>query len=89
MKSLETLKSARVFYYFQEISKIPHISYHEKLLSDYCVNFALEHSLAYEQDSMGNVLIIKEASPGYEDVPAIILQGHLDMVPCGQMAYTY
>lgn len=80
MKSLETLKSARVFYYFQEISKIPHISYHEKLLSDYCVNFALEHSLAYEQDSMGNVLIIKEASPGYEDVPAIILQGHLDMV---------
>lgn len=80
MKNLEILKSARVFYYFQEISKIPHISYHEKTLSDYCVNFAREHGLAYEQDTMGNVLIIKEASKGYEEAPPVILQGHLDMV---------
>lgn len=80
MKILETLKSARVFYYFEEISKIPHISYHEKALSDYCVNFAKQHSLYYEQDDIGNVLIIKEASNGYENVPAVILQGHLDMV---------
>ncbi len=80
MKTLETLKSARVFFYFNEISKIPHISYHEKALSDYCVNFAQKHGLAYEQDSMGNVLIIKEATTGYEDVAPVILQGHLDMV---------
>lgn len=80
MKTLETLKSARVFFYFQEISKIPHVSYHEKELSDYCVNFAKTHGLYCEQDTMGNVLIVKEASTGYEDVPAIILQGHLDMV---------
>lgn len=80
MKILETLKSARIFYYFQEISKIPHISYHEKALSDYCVNFAKEHRLYWEQDDMGNVLIIKEASEGYENVPGVILQGHLDMV---------
>lgn len=80
MKILETLKSARVFYYFEEISKIPHISYHERKLSDYCVNFAKQHNLYYEQDDIGNVLIIKEASNGYENVPAVILQGHLDMV---------
>lgn len=80
MKNLETLKSARAFYYFKEISSIPHISYHEKALSDYCVNFAKEHNLYYEQDAMGNVLIVKEASVGYEDAPAVILQGHLDMV---------
>lgn len=80
MKIFETLKSARVFFYFEEISKIPHISHHEKALSDYCVNFAGLHGLYCEQDSMGNVLIIKEASDGYEEVPPVILQGHLDMV---------
>lgn len=80
MKILETLKSTRVFYYFEEISKIPHISYHEKELSDYCVSFAKQHNLYYEQDDMGNVLIVKEATTGYENAPAVILQGHLDMV---------
>lgn len=80
MTSLESLDSARVFYYFTEISKIPHISYHEKALSDYCVRFAEAHNLVYEQDPMGNLLIIKEATAGYENEPAVMIQGHLDMV---------
>ena len=80
MTSLETLNSARVFYYFTEICKIPHISYHEKALSDYCVRFAEAHNLVYEQDHMGNLLIIKEAIAGYENEPAVMIQGHLDMV---------
>ena len=80
MTSLETLNSARVFYYFTEICKIPHISYHEKALSDYCVRFAEAHNLVYEQDPMGNLLIIKEATAGYESEPAVMIQGHLDMV---------
>jgi len=80
MTSLETLNSARVFYYFTEICNIPHISYHEKALSDYCVRFAEAHNLVYEQDPMGNLLIIKEATAGYENEPAVMIQGHLDMV---------
>ena len=73
MTSLETLNSARVFYYFTEICKIPHISYHEKALSDYCVRFAEAHNLVYEQDPMGNLLIIKEATAGYENEPAVMI----------------
>ena len=80
MKVLQGLEPASVFGFFEDICNIPHISYHEKELSDYCVAFAKERGLYYEQDEMGNVIIIGEATPSYEDVEPIILQGHLDMV---------
>ena len=80
MHILQDLEPAKVFSYFEKICSIPHTSFHEKQLSDYCVTFAKEHGLYYEQDEMGNVLIIADATPGYEDVPAVMLQGHLDMV---------
>lgn len=80
MRVLENLEPSKVFYYFEEISKIPHISHHEKALSDYCVSFAEKHNLSYEQDDMGNVLIFAPATSGYENAETIMIQGHLDMV---------
>lgn len=80
MHILQDLEPAKVFSYFEKICSIPHTSFHEKELSDYCVSFAKERNLYYEQDQMGNVLIVAEPTKGYENVPAIMLQGHLDMV---------
>lgn len=80
MRVLEGLQPSSVLYYFEKICNIPHISYHEKELSDYCAKFAEERKLFYQQDELGNVLIIKEATEGYEDVEPVIIQGHLDMV---------
>lgn len=80
MKVLQGLEPASVFGFFEDICNIPHISYHEKEISDFCVAFAKERNLYYEQDEMNNVIIIKEATPGYENVEPIIIQGHLDMV---------
>ena len=80
MKVLKGLEPASVLGFFEDICNIPHISYHEQKLSDYCVDFAKERGLYYEQDKMGNVIIIGEATPGYEDVEPMIIQGHLDMV---------
>ena len=80
MRVLNHLEPASVFYYFEEICSIPHTSFHEKALSDYCVDFARKRNLYCEQDTLGNVIIIAPATPGYEDEEAIILQGHLDMV---------
>ena len=80
MGALSNLKPASVFHYFEEICSIPHTSHHEKALSDYCVQFAREHGLTCRQDEMGNLLIKAPATPGYEDEPGLILQGHLDMV---------
>lgn len=79
-KTLEQLDYKGIFKYFSEISKIPRGSGNEKGISDYLVSFAKAHQFQYTQDEANNVIMIKEASSGYENEPAIILQGHMDMV---------
>ena len=74
MAVLSNCKPERVFHYFEEICNIPHPSYHEEKISAYLVNFAKEHNLEYYTDDLYNVIIIKEASEGMENVPPIILQ---------------
>ena len=80
MRKLENLKPERVFYYFEEISKIPRNSYEEKEISDYLLNFGKEHGLECYRDDVYNIILRKKASPGYENSPKIVLQGHTDMV---------
>lgn len=80
MSTLEHLYPERVFYYFKQIAAIPHGSGNTKAISDYLVKFAKEHALTWYQDEVNNVVLVKEASKGYEKAPAIIIQGHMDMV---------
>ncbi len=80
MKVLSELEPTNVFGYFEDICNIPHPSYKEEKISDYLVAFAKEHGLEYYRDDIYNVVMIKEATPGYEDVEPIIIQGHMDMV---------
>ena len=80
MRVLENLQPARVFYYFEEIANIPHGSGNTKQISDYLVAFAKEHNLEYYQDAINNVIMIKEATEGYEASEPVIIQGHMDMV---------
>ena len=77
---LENLQPEKVFYYFEEISKIPRGSGNEKQISDYMVKFAQSLNLEVKQDEANNIYIRKPATPGYENVPPVILQGHMDMV---------
>lgn len=77
---LEELTQHPVFHYFAEISKIPRGSGNEKEISDYLVRFAKERNLQVIQDETLNVIIKKAATLGYENVPAVIIQGHMDMV---------
>ena len=80
MSVLEHLEPKGVFHYFEEMCAIPHGSRNTKAISDWCVAFVKEHGLEYYQDDADNVIIIKEATPGYENAAPIILQGHTDMV---------
>lgn len=80
MRVLEHLEPKEVFYYFEEICGIPHGSNNMKAISDYCAAFAKAHHLRYRQDEAYNVVIWKDATPGYENSPTVILQGHMDMV---------
>lgn len=65
---------------FEEITKIPRESGHEEKIIAWLQSWADSHSLECKTDKVGNVLIIKEATPGYEDRPTIVLQSHSDMV---------
>ncbi len=80
MAVLAGLQPERVFHYFEEICEIPHPSYHEEKISAYLVEFAKAHNLEYYTDDLYNVIMIKEASEGMENVAPLILQGHMDMV---------
>ena len=80
MGVLSNLEPKKVFYYFEEITKIPHGSGNVEQISDFLVDFAKAHKLFYIQDAMKNVIMVKEATPGYEKEPVVILQGHMDMV---------
>ena len=80
MGILTGLEPEKVFYYFEEITKIPHGSRDTKRISDYLVGFAKDHNLKFIQDELNNVIIFKEASKGYENADSVIIQGHMDMV---------
>lgn len=80
MGVLNELQPRGVWRFFEDLCGIPHGSYNEKGVSDYCVAFAKERGLQVYQDQAYNVVIIKPASAGYEEAEPIILQGHLDMV---------
>ncbi len=77
---LEHLQPGTVFSYFEEICSIPHGSYNISKISDYLVDFAKKRDLWYTQDKVGNVIIVKEATAGYEEKEPVIIQGHMDMV---------
>ncbi len=80
MSVLGNLEPKSVFGYFEELCKIPHGSGNMEKISQFCVDFAKEQGLEYIQDDMKNVILIKEATPGYEMCEPLIIQGHLDMV---------
>ncbi|MBR2765781.1 MAG: aminoacyl-histidine dipeptidase [Blautia sp.] len=80
MALYQTLDPERVFYYFEQICSIPHGSGNTAAISNYLAEFASSHGLFCLQDDMGNILIRKAPSAGYENAPGVILQGHMDMV---------
>lgn len=80
LRVFENLEPKDVFYFFEEICRIPHGSGNIREISNYLVDFAKARNLEYYQDEIGNVIIIKEAFAGYETHKPVMLQGHMDMV---------
>ena len=68
------------FPFFEEISQIPRGSGNTEKIADYLVRFANDRSLECHRDSYNNVVIKKGGTLGLENSPAVILQGHTDMV---------
>lgn len=78
--TLKDLKPAQVFSIFDEITKIPRPSKKEGKIREFLLNYAKEHNIAAKTDKVGNVVMTKPATKGYENAPTVVLQGHMDMV---------
>ena len=77
---LKDYRPIELFHYFEEISAIPRGSGNMDGITEYLIEFATSHNFDAVADEVGNVIIYKDATEGYEDAPTIILQGHIDMV---------
>ena len=72
--------SEKALKFFEEFSKIPRGSGNTKAIADYLVDFANARALEVIRDESDNVIIRKPATPGYENKPGVIFQGHTDIV---------
>ena len=77
---VKDLQPALVFQIFDEITKVPRPSKKEGKIRQYLLDFAAKHGIAAKTDAVGNVVMTKPATPGHENAPGVILQGHMDMV---------
>ena len=78
--TVKELEPKRVFEIFDQITKVPRPSKKEEKIRQYLLDFAKSHNLEAKTDKVGNVVIKAPATPGHENAPTVILQGHMDMV---------
>ena len=81
MKEITELEPKALWSQFAKVCSIPHPSKHEAQLREYVIEVAKRNGLEYQQDAVGNVVVRKAATAGYEGHPGVILQAHMDMVP--------
>ena len=77
---LSGYEPANVLSFFEDICAIPHVSGNEEAIADYIEAFAQERGLYCYRDDVHNVFIKISATKGHESAPAVMLQGHTDMV---------
>ena len=77
---IRDLHPKAVWEQFDAITRIPRPSKKEERIIDFLINFAQINSLDWQRDQIGNVVIRKPATAGYENRPTVILQSHMDMV---------
>lgn len=79
--ALSDLQPRAVWDYFYQLTQIPRPSKHEEAIQAFMLDFAQSLSLTAFRDEIGNIIIQKPATAGYENCKGVVLQSHLDMVP--------
>jgi len=80
MSFVAELEPHALWKHFDDLLTIPRPSKHEEKARDYVIGVAARKGLRHREDAIGNVVVLKPASPGKEGAPAVVLQAHLDMV---------
>ena len=76
----EGYEPKQILQYFEDIARIPRESGNEAAVAQYIYDWGKNLGLYVWKDEYNNVIIRKPASPGCEDLPYIMLQGHTDIV---------
>jgi len=79
-KILDGLEPEIVWDIFERISAIPRCSKKEEGVQEFLEAWAGENGVGFNKDKVGNVILIREAAPGCEGYPTLMMQGHQDMV---------
>lgn len=74
---------------FAAIANIPRPSYHEKAVSDYLLGAFRALGCDVRRDATNNIVADRAPSPGFENVPRVILQAHMDMVCVAEEGVAY
>lgn len=77
---IRDLQPRQVWEQFEAVTRIPRPSKKEERIIEFLIDFAKRNSLEWQSDKIGNVVIRKPATPGYEQHQTVILQSHMDMV---------
>ncbi|MCP4250279.1 MAG: aminoacyl-histidine dipeptidase [bacterium] len=80
VSTIEQLEPAAVWRLFGGIAAVPRPSKREERIRAHVRRVAEDAGWAVREDAAGNLVIQVAASPGRENAPVIVLQGHLDMV---------
>ncbi len=78
---MKNLEPKSLWENFHSLTQIPRPSGKKEEISAFLANYGRSLGLETIVDEIGNVIIRKPASAGYENHAGVILQGHMDMVP--------
>ena len=77
---LRDLQPSAVWEQFDALTRVPRPSKKEERVIEFLIEFAKSHNIEWQRDEIGNVVMRKPATAGYESRPTVILQSHMDMV---------
>jgi len=80
-KDILKLQPSNLWNNFYSLTQIPRPSKKEAQVIAFMKKFGEDLGLETRVDEVGNVLIKKPATAGYENKKTVVLQSHLDMVP--------
>ena len=79
--TIKDLQPSIVWNNFYSITRCPRPSKHEEIIRKFLLDWAKQHKIEAFTDETGNVIMRVSATPGYEKLKTVVLQGHMDMVP--------
>ena len=77
---IRSLQPTSLWNHFSDLNAVPRPSKKEERVIQFMVDFGNKFNLETKVDDVGNVIIKKSATSGFETRKTIVMQSHLDMV---------